>query len=507
MPTAHTIDLAVVGVYLLAVTAIGCLVSRRTNTANQFMSAGGKLPGWVVGLSIVGTFVSSISFIANPGKTFGGNWNPFVFSLSLPYAALIATVFFVPFFRNGTGFSAYEHLEHRFGAWSRLYAASFNVLYHIGRMGAILYGVSLAVAALIDVRIEAIIIGLGILVILYTLLGGIEAVIWTDVVQSIILIGGMLICAGVLIMNVPGGVMGIIEGAQSATENKLSLGTLDADFSVPSFWTVLIFGFVINLQNFAADQTFVQRYFAATTEKDAKRSVWMGAIAYLPISAILFFTGTALYVFYGQTGSLPEGTAADSVLPHFIMTELPTGVSGLLIAAILAAAMSTVDSSLNSSATLLLVDVRRRFFRVPKKNIDGTLPSHDTADLRFLRLATVGLGIAGIAAALAMIGVKQILDVWWQISGVLSGGTLGLILLARFTKAQGAPGAACGVIVGVMATAVIVLAGMQEPPNWLLPLRNSVSGVSNYLHPLMAVVVGTGAVLLFGTLLSRRDPS
>jgi len=495
MLTAHQIDLTVVALYLIAVTVIGCLMSRKTQTATEFMSAGGSLPGWVVGLSIVGTFVSSISFIANPGKSFSGNWNPFVFSLSLPYAALVATVFFVPFFRNGTSLSAYEHLEKRFGAWARLYAALFNVLYHVGRIGTILFGVSLGAAALLDLPIEAIIVCLGVLVIVYTLLGGIEAVIWTDVVQSVILICGMLICAGVLILNVDGGIMGIIAGAQSPTTNKLSLGSLAVDFSIPSFWTVLVFGFVINLQNFAADQTYVQRYFTADSEQNAKRSVWIGAIAYLPISAVLFFIGTALYVFYGSTGTLPAGTQADGVLPYFIMTELPTGVAGLLVAAILAAAMSTVDSSLNSSATLLLCDVRNRFL---------TTRRDDAADLLFLRIATVALGIAGIVAALAMIGVKQILDVWWQISGVLSGGTLGLILLARFTRATGGRGAGIGVLAGVVSMSAIVIAHLQNPPDWLVPLRDSLSGVTDYLHPLMAIVLGTAMVVVCGVLFSKR---
>jgi solute:Na+ symporter, SSS family len=495
MPTAHVIDLVVVALYLIAVTVVGCLMSRKTQTANAFMSAGGSLPGWVVGLSIVGTFVSSISFIANPGKSFGGNWNPFVFSLSLPYAALVATVFFVPYFRSGTSLSAYEHLEHRFGAWARLYAAVFNILYHIGRIGTILFGVSLAASPLIDMPISAVIVGLGVLVVAYTLLGGIEAVIWTDVVQSVILIAGMLICAGLLIMKVDGGIIGIIEGAQQPAENKLSLGSLAVDFSIPSFWTVLVFGFVINLQNFAADQTFVQRYFTAKSHQDATRSVWMGAIAYLPISAVLFFIGTGLYVFYSSAGTLPPETLADGVLPHFIMTELPTGLAGLLVAAILAAAMSTVDSSLNSSATLLLCDIKNRFFGSHQ---------NDTADLIFLRITTVFLGVAGIGAALAMIGVKQILDVWWQVSGVLSGGTLGLILLARFTKASGGRGAGIGVIAGVVAMGVIVIAHMQQPPDWLLPLRNSVTCVKDYLHPLMAIVVGTAMVLLCGVLFSRR---
>ena len=132
MPKASHIDLIVVLVYLAGVTLVGCMMSRRTKTAAEFITAGGSLPGWVVGLSIIGTFVSSISFVANPGHTYSGTWIPFVFSLSLPYAALIATVYFVPFFRNCGSVSAYEHLENRFGAWSRIYSALFNVMYHLG---------------------------------------------------------------------------------------------------------------------------------------------------------------------------------------------------------------------------------------------------------------------------------------------------------------------------------------------------------------------------------------
>lgn len=504
MPVAEFADLTVVVVYLAAVTAVGCLMSRKTHTANEFMAAGGSLPAWVVGLSIIGTFVSSISFIANPGTSYSGTWNAFVFSLSLPYAALVATIYFVPYFRNCGSLSAYEHLEHRFGTWARTYAALFNVMYHIGRIGMILYGVSLAVSALIQVPVETIIVVLGVLVIVYTLFGGIEAVIWTDVIQSIVLIGGLLICVVVLITSVPGGVAGIIEGAQTPSQNKLSLGSLDFDFAERTFWTVLVFGFFINLQNFAADQTFVQRYFTAHSELAAKRSVWMGAIAYIPVSAILFFVGTGLYVFYQQTGKLPESTKPDEVLPFFIITELPKGLAGLLIAAILAAAMSTVDSSLNSSATLLLCDLRNRFFRRAEYSPDGTVLRNESAELKFLRLATIVLGILGVSAALAMINIKGMLDVWWKISGVLSGGTLGLILLARFTSARGARGAALGVIAGIFSIATVMLADIKDPPSWLQPICRGLAPVASWLDPLMAIVVGTIMVFFVGALFSRR---
>lgn len=506
MPTASPIDLFVVIVYLAAVTVIGCLMARRTTTSEEFMSAGGSLPGWVVGLSIVGTFVSSISFIGNPAATYGGTWLPFVFALSLPYAALVATIWFVPFFRNCGSLSAYEHLEVRFGSWARVYSAAFNIFYHIGRIGTILYLVSIAVSALLSVPVEVIIPVLGVLVIAYTLLGGIEAVIWTDVIQSIILVGGMLVCLAILLMRVPDGFVGIIEGAQSPELNKLSLGSLDVDFSRDTFWTMLIFGFFINLQNFAADQTFVQRYFTARSEADARRSVWLGALAYIPIGAVLFFIGTGLFVFYQSAGTLPEGTDDNGILPYFIISELPQGVAGMLIAAILAAAMSTVDSSLNSSSTLLLCDIHNRFFVTPELNADGTPIKDDRGDLRFLRQMTVLLGILGIAVALALIGSKGMLDVWWKISGVLSGGTLGLILLARFTKATGSFGALVGVVAGILCIASITLAHPKDLPewDWLHSASESFSPIAELFASRMAIVVGTVAVFVMGLLLSRR---
>lgn len=504
MPTASNIDLIVVAAYLIAVTLLGCLMSRRTHSSSEFIAAGGSLPGWVVGLSIIGTFVSSISFIANPGKSYAGTWVPFVFALSLPYAALVATVYFVPFFRNSGSLSAYEHLGDRFGIWARIYAAVFNILYHIGRIAVILYGVSLAVAALIDIRIEIIILVLGLLVIAYTLMGGIEAVIWTDVIQSIILIGGMLVCLYLLVAGVPGGIRGILEGAQTEQTNKLSLGSLRLSFASETFWTVLVFGFFINLQNFAADQTFVQRYFTARSEGDARRSVWLGAIAYIPISAILFFIGTGLYVFYQSNGDLPPDLQTDKILPFFIVSELPVGLAGLLIAAILAAAMSTVDSSLNSSATLLLCDIRTPFFSQQETSPDGSVIRDDKAELRFLRLMTIALGLVGMGAAFALINSDGMLDIWWKTSGVLSGGTLGLILLARFTNAKGTRGPAIGVTLGVVAIAVVTLAHLEATPKWFSGFRPLLDPIRTNCHPLMAIVVGTIVVFAAGLIFSDR---
>ena len=420
-----SIDLIVLFAYLVVVVGLGIWLAKRSGTTDGFMAAGGALPGWAVGLSIFGTFVSSISFLANPGKSFAHNWNPFVFGLSLPLAAWIATKFFVPFFRKTGEVSAYTHLEERFGPWARIYAVICYLLTQMGRVGTILYLVALALAPLTGWSVSTIIIVTGILVTIYTLIGGIEAVIWTDVVQSLVLTIGIFLCLGIIFSGMPEGAGQVLDIAKSS--DKFSLGSFGATLNEPTFWVILLFGLFINLQNFGIDQSYVQRYATAESDRAAKKSVWLGALLYVPISGLLFLIGTGLFAFYqAQPELLPQGgIKADQVFPHFIATELPVGVTGLLVAAVLAAAMSSVDSSLNGSATLTWCDLVKRFSKKTPSEKFG---------MRVLQLSTIGFGIIGTGAALAMIGVKSALDNWWKISGIFSGGILGLFLLGLIVQ-------------------------------------------------------------------------
>ena len=452
------------------------------------MAAGRSLPGWAVGLSIFGTYVSSISFLANPGKSYESNWNPFVFSLSLPLAAWIAVRWFVPFYRKTGSVSAYEHLEQRFGLWARTYAVVCYLLTQLARMGTILYLVALAIAPLTGWDVRAIILVTGGLVILYTLLGGIEAVIWTDVVQSVVLSIGMLVAVIVLLTRMPEGPSQVFSIADA--NDKFSLGSFGASLKEPTFWVVLAYGLFINLQNFGIDQSFVQRYATARDDQAAARSVWIGAWLYLPISAILFFIGTGLFAFYSvQPDLLPSvgNTAgkADAVFPHFIVSELPTGLTGLLIAAVMAAAMSSVDSSLNSSATLFLCDVYKRFFRKD---------AGERESMRVLYTATVLWGLAGTGAALAMIKVQSALDVWWSMAGIFSGGMLGLFLLGQISSRAGKRHAMVAVVIGVL-----VILWMSLSPGSLWP--GSLDALRNPLHSFLTIVIGTLTVLLVGLIL------
>ncbi|MCD6337842.1 MAG: sodium:solute symporter [Verrucomicrobia bacterium] len=483
MTRLPTIDLTVLVLYLIAVVAMGLWIGRKNRTSEQFMVAGRKIPGWAVGLSIFGTYVSSISFLALPGKSFGANWNPFVFSLSIPLAAWIAVRDFVPFYRQSGEVSAYNHLERRFGPWARTYAVVCYLLTQIARMGAIMYLLALALAPLTGWSVTSLIWLTGAVVLVYTLVGGMEAVIWTDVVQSVVLIGGAIACLGVLLFEMPGGLGGALETASE--HHKFSLGSMDLDLTQSTFWVVLLYGLVMNLQNFGIDQSYVQRYATARSDREAARSVWLGGLLYIPVSALFLFIGTLLFAYYtARPELLPPGldpaAKPDKVFPHFIATRLPPGASGLVVAALFAAAQSTLSSSVNCSATLVLCDIYRRYFQPAAGEREA---------LWVLRITTLLAGGAGTLAALALTRVQSALDAWWQLAGIFSGGMLGLFLLGRLSRAADSRAAAAGVVCGVAA-----IAWLTWSPKWeALP-----PALRSPFHGFLTTVIGTAVILGVG---------
>ncbi|TDQ16527.1 SSS family solute:Na+ symporter [Algoriphagus boseongensis] len=474
------LDLIIFLIYLLAIVGFGVSFSFKKRTSKEFTTGGGRLPSWAIGMSIFATFVSSISFLALPGNAYSGNWNGFVFSLSIPLAAWIAVKYFVPLYRNLGSESAYFYLEQRFGAWARIYASICYLLTQLARMGAIMYLLALPMQALLGWSIPMIIFITGISVILYSMMGGIEAVIWTDAVQGIILIGGALACLGVIFWEIPGGFPEIFRIAQES--DKFSLGSFRVDFTTSTFWMILVYGLFINLQNFGIDQSYVQRYLTAKTEKEAKKSTWLGSLLYLPVSFLFFLIGTSLFTFYqAQPGLLPEGTAGDQVFPYFIVHQLPAGITGLLIASIFAAGMSTVSTSINSSATVILSDHFKKYIHPD--------PSEKTS-LKVLRLSSLGMGVLSILVGFAFNGVDSALDAWWALASIFSGGILGLFLLGLLSKTQ-KPQALIAVVLGVL-----VIAWMSLSSNWV---KNGFpETLANPLHTNMTIVVGTLTIFVVG---------
>jgi SSS family solute:Na+ symporter len=512
MNTLPTLDITIIILYLLAMVLVGVYFSKRNKNSEQFTTASGSIPGWAIGLSIYATFLSSNTFLGVPGKAFGTNWNSFVFSISMPFAAWIASKYFVPFYRTTGEVSAYTHLEKRFGPWARTYAVICFLLTQIARMGTIFFGIALSLQALIGYPMAGIMLVMGICIILYTVLGGMEAVIWTEVVQGIIkTLGAVLILF--LIIREMGGVSKIITIASE--QHKFSLGSFSPDFTQASFWVILFYGFFINLNNFGMDQNYIQRYHTAASSKQASKSVWMCVWLYVPASLLFFIIGSSLFAYYqvhpeliqavkqqvaseklgvsasslqiGQLASqLKPADYGDKVMPHFMVTEIPTGLIGLIISALLSAAMSTISSGMNASATVFTMDIYKRYFR---KN------ASEKEKFFTLHMATVVFGVLGLVAGVAMIGVKSLLDAWWQLSGIFAGGMLGLFLLGIISKRTKSAEAFIAVLLGV-----IVILWMT----FSVTLPERYAFLRNPLNNNMIIVIGTLTIFLSGLLLTAR---
>lgn len=465
----HIIDIIVFLLFTGGVVVFGCSFFKKKGTSEEFTSAGRSLPGWVVGMSIFATYVSSISYLGYPGKAFSGDWNAFVFSLSIPIASYFAARYFVPFYRSQDSISAYSFLENRFGPWARIYASSCYLLTQIARTGSILYLLALPMNVLLGWNIQTIIIVTSVAIVLYSMLGGMKAVIWTEAIQGIILIGGALVCMFILLFDMPEGPAQTFSIAME--DGKFSLGSFGSSLSESTFWVCLIYGVFTNLQNYGIDQSYVQRYHTAKNEKEAKFSALFGGYLFIPVSAVFFMIGTGLYAFYKvHPGVLPDGVGADYVFPFFIVNELPVGLTGLLIASIFAAGMSTIATSVTSSSTIILTDYYQRF-RKHAGNRERML---------VLKLSSVGVGVAGILVAFAFMSVQSALDAWWALASIFSGGMLGLFLLGYISRKARNFDAVLGVVCGVILVCWIV--------------------ISPFVHANLAIVFGTLLIFLVGFL-------
>lgn len=505
-------DIAIIIAYLIGMVLVGVYFSRRNTSADEFTRAAGRIPGWAIGISIYATFLSSNTFLGVPGKAYGGNWNAFVFSLSMPLAAWFATRYFVPFYRSTGEVSAYTNLEKRFGTWARTYAVVCFLLTQLARIGSIFFGISLTLQALTGYSMVTIMIITGICIVIYTVMGGIEAVIWTEVVQGILKTLGAIIIIYLVVREVPGGFSEIIQTGKA--DHKFNLGSLAPDFVSSSFWVVLLYGFFINLNNFGMDQNYVQRYHTATSAREANKSVWLCVWIYVPVSLLFFVIGTCLYTYYQQNPELlqtitlqaaserlglstnnPEvvklaatlqpADYGDKVMPHFMVRMIPTGLLGLIISAILSAAMSTISSGMNASATVFTEDIYKRYFN---------RSSSEKNSLKVLYIATVIVGLMGMLCGIAMIGIKSLLDVWWTLSGIFAGGMLGLFLLGLISKKTENSDALAGTLAGILVILWMTF-------SYLIP--ESYAYLKNPLHANMIIVVGTLTIFLAGNL-SRK---
>ncbi len=444
----HLLDYLVVLLYLGVIVYISAYLSKRQKSTETYFAGNRSVPAWAVGMSMLATIISSVTFIAYPGEGFTGNWIRLVQGLAVPVVLLVIIWFIVPMYRQIIGLSAYEYFEKRFGYFARLYSSLAFIMAHFTKMGSVLYLLALAIASMTGMNTYNVILILGVITVLYTLIGGIEAVIWTDVIQGFILIGGGLTCAAVLLLRPEQGPVAVI---QTAWENgKMGMGPFDWDFKRLTFWVMAINGIFYAIQKYGTDQTIVQRFIVTKSNKSAIRATLMGVLLCVPVWTLFIFIGTLLWVFYRtSTAKLPDGITGDAVFPYFIMSQLPPGVTGLILTALIAAAMSTLDSDMNSLAAVAVVDYYRRF------------KPHAT-DKQCLTMGKIivtvsGLASIGIACLYVHFGGEAILGTIFALYAIFSGGIAGLFVLGFLTVRANRKGLYVGIAACVLFTAYAFL--------------------------------------------------
>lgn len=443
----------VVMAYLLLVVWIGWICSKKNQTTNDYFRGGQRIPWWAAGLSIFATMLSSITYMAIPAAGYTDGWTLFLANTYIIIMPVIVYVF-LPFYRRLDVTSAYEYLERRFNLATRMIGSLIFMLYQCGRIAVVLYLPSLALSTVSDIDIETCIVGIGLLCIVYTVIGGMEAVIWTDVVQALVLIAGAVISLAYLMMQLEGG---IGETIRIASEGKHLLESVNWnwDLTVASAWVIMIGAIFHHLFPYGVSQDVVQRYLTTKDEKTAAHGIWLNALMSVPAQAAFFAIGTGLYVFYRQHPERMDVMLQnDGVFPYFVVTELPLGMAGLIVAGIFSASQSTISSSINSIATAFVTDFFRRFR--PDRS--------DASCLNAARWVTIVVGLFGIAIALviAKTDIRSAYSTFIELLGLMGGVLSGLFVLGMFTRTANARGALSGAVMSAL-----ILLGIR----WNQPLQ------------------------------------
>ena len=434
------LDYLFLTLYLASLVAMGIYISRKGTTTDDFFLAGRRIPWWAAGLSIYGTQLSSISFIAMPAKVYATDWVYMLVQLSIVLIAVPVVFIYLPFFRRTKLTSAYEYLELRFNVAVRLFASASFVLYQFGRMAIVLFLPAIALSTVTGINVHLCILVMGVLATVYTVLGGIEAVIWTDVIQVVVLLGGAFLSLTLIVSELDGGLAGLIASGSQA--GKFHVFNWSWDYTATSVWVVLIGNLFNNLVPYTSDQAVIQRYLTTKDENAAARGIWMNAAMVVPSTLVLFLLGTALWAFYRANPALLDPSqATDSIFPLFMAQQLPVGIAGLVIAGVFAASMSTLDSSLNSVATALTTDWYARFHP----------DAEDHGKLVLARWLTAILGVlaTSMSLLLASFDVGSLWDTFQAGMGLFGGGLAGLFALGILTRRANGRGALVGAVASV----------------------------------------------------------
>ncbi|MEW4563128.1 sodium/solute symporter [Bremerella sp. JC770] len=429
--------------YLLAMVGVGVYFTQKNKDTDDYFRGGKQIPWWAAGCSIFATMLSSLTFTGLPSKAFAQDWVYAVGNFTIPLVAILAVYVALPFYRRIDATSAYEYLERRFGSVTRRFASTSFVLFHLFRMAIVMSLTALALAVATPLTPVQSVLLMGLLSIAYCTLGGIEAVIWTDTIQTFVLLGGALLALVLLIQGVDGGLAGFWDISQSAGKLNFVNAHWDITSAQAAVWVIVIGAIAQNISSYTADQAVVQRYVTTETQELAARSIWMSAVLTIPATILFFGLGTALFAYYqSNPGKLDPHITTDQIFPLFIAREIPMGLAGLIVAGVFAAAQSTVSTSMNSSATTIVVDFLRPM----------QFCSSERGYLIAARVCTFSVGLIGTLLGLLFVNpeIRSLFDAFIVVLGIFMGILGGLFLLGAFTRRSTQLGAMCGACVGAL---------------------------------------------------------
>ncbi len=466
---------------------IGIHFSRRQKSTERYFAAQRSIPGWAAGISLFATLVSSVTFIAYPAAGYEGKWSLFVPALTGPAVVAVAVLIFVPVYRNVVRISAYEYMEKRFDTPIRVYSMVAFSLNNFAKMGFVLYLVSLTVNAVTGWDIWATLLACGVVTVFYTLIGGVEAVIWTEVVQGILLWAGGFVALAYALLAAPGGPAAVVEAARA--NGMFDFGPVEFDWARPTLVILLLWGFLEGMQKYAADQTIVQRYIVAPSDREARKGAWLSVGLSVPSGALFTLIGTCLWSYYHLAGeALPAGvTKSEQVFPYFLATKIPPAFSALIIAGMLSAAMSTVASVLNGLSSVFVDDFHRLL----------RLRRDERWRLWAGKLLVGVFGALSTWIAVLLVRTQETaLALWYTVASIVSAGIVGLFVLAFLSPRVNRQGIYFGLGAGVAFTlwATMTMDGAQtfdlgvlsQPVHsyWIGVFANGVVAVVGYLASL-----------------------
>jgi solute:Na+ symporter, SSS family len=442
------LDYVVLALYMASLVLIGIYYASRTRDTEDYFRASGQIPWWAAGCSIFATMLSSLTFTGLPSKAFAQDWVYAVANLMIPVVAVFAVGIALPFYRRIDATSAYEYLEKRFHSSVRTFGSLSFSLFHVFRMAIVMSLTGLALAVATPMTPAQSVVLMGALSIVYCALGGISAVIWTDTLQTAVLLGGALIAIVWMWVDTHESLANTY--VEVLQYDKLSLANwhLDPFDAQVALWVVLLGALGQNVASYSADQAVVQRYMTTRTESLAAKAIWTNAILSIPATILFFGIGTGLFVYYRvHPERLDPSITTDQIFPLFISRELPVGLSGLIVAAMFAAAQSTVSTSMNSVATTLVTDCFRPLLR----------GLSESSFLRLAQLLTVTLGMIGTLVAIAFVDpqIRSLFDQFIKVVGLFMGVLGGLFVLGTLFPRANTCGAWLGAVAGAIATYLV----------------------------------------------------